>query len=380
MTTLPRHLHPGAWWLWALGLAVALGTSTNPVLLVPGLFVVGLVVAARRGESPWARAFRLYLWLGLAVVLVRVVLYAAVGYKVGDHLLVRLPSPTLPSWAAGITLGGPVLLEGLLGAALEGLRLAALIACVGAANALANPKRLLRALPGALAEVGTAVVVAVTVAPQLAESVQRVLRARTLRGQSGSGLRAVRQVALPVLQDTLDRSLMLAASMDSRGYGRRAVVSSTAHTASAALSLGGLLGAAVGTYGLLDTSAPALLGLPLLFLGVIAAVLGLRLGGQGVVRTRYRPDPWAAAEWLAAATGAVAAGAALVAVRLDAAALNQPLQPLGWPAVPYVALAGVLLAALPAFLTPRPPTPRARAAVRSLEPAGAATGSGGLGR
>jgi energy-coupling factor transport system permease protein len=380
MPTLPRHLHPGAWWLWALGVAVALGTSTNPVVLGPGLLVVGLVVAARRGDSPWARAFRLYLWLGLAIVVVRVVLHIAVGYKLGSHLLFRLPSPTLPSWAAGITLGGAVYVEGLLGAALEGLRLAAVIACVGAANALANPKRMLRALPGALAEIGTAVVVAVTVAPQLAESVQRVLRARTLRGQSGTGLRAVPQVALPVLQDTLDRSLLLAASMDSRGYGRRASVSPTGHTVSAALSLGGLVGSAVGIYGVLDTTAPALLGLPLLLLGVLAAVVGVWLGGRSVVRSSYRPDPWAAPEWLSATTGVVAAGAALVAVRLDPASMAQPLQPLAWPVVPYVAVAGLLVAALPAFLTPQPPRPRGRASVRGPEPVGAGAPLRGAGR
>ena len=256
MSRLPRHVHPGAWWLWALGLAVVAGLSDNPLVLGLVLVVAGLVVTSRRGTSPWARAFRLYLLLGGAVVAIRVVLYVVVGLKTGGHVLLRLPSPTLPTWAAGITLGGPVSVEGLLGAALEGLRLGTMIACVGAANALANPKRLLRALPGALAEIGTAVVVAVTVAPQLADSVQRVRRARALRGQPARGLRGVRQVALPVLQDTLDRSLLLAASMDSRGYGRRTAAVGSSRPTAAALSLGGLLGAAVGVFGVLDTEAP----------------------------------------------------------------------------------------------------------------------------
>jgi energy-coupling factor transport system permease protein len=367
MSILPRHLHPGAWWLWALGMAVAGGASTNPVLLGLVLAVLGLVVASRRGDSPWARAFRLYLMLGAAVVVVRVLLHVLVGLKTGEHLLIRLPSPTLPSWAAGITLFGPVYLEGLLGAALEGLRLATVIAAVGAANALANPKRLLRAMPGALAEIGTAVVVSVTVAPQLADSVQRVLRARTLRGQAGHGLRAIRQVALPVLQDTLDRSLLLAASMDARGYGRRATRSPAAHALASALSLGGLLGAAVGIYGVLDTSAPVLLGLPMLTVGLTAAVVGGWLGGRDVVRSTYRPDPWAAPEWLTAAAGAAAAAAVLVSAHLDPAAMQMPLQQLALPVIPWPAVAGILLAALPAVLTPSPPAPRARAPRRAAD-------------
>ena len=107
---------------------------------------------------------------------------------------------TLPSWAAGIQLGGTVYLEGLIGAAVLGLRLAIIIACIGAANALANPKRLLRSLPSALHEIGSAVVVSVSVAPQLAESVQRVRRARQLRGDTTRGIRSVPSVALPVLR------------------------------------------------------------------------------------------------------------------------------------------------------------------------------------
>ncbi len=30
----PRTLHPAAWWLWALGLAVTASQTTNPLLLV----------------------------------------------------------------------------------------------------------------------------------------------------------------------------------------------------------------------------------------------------------------------------------------------------------------------------------------------------------
>ena len=63
---LPRAVHPAAWWGWAVGMAVAVSTTNNPLLLLLALAVVALVVANRRGTSPWARAFRLYLWLGLS--------------------------------------------------------------------------------------------------------------------------------------------------------------------------------------------------------------------------------------------------------------------------------------------------------------------------
>ncbi|GAA4125367.1 CbiQ family ECF transporter T component [Knoellia locipacati] len=361
---LPRAVHPAAWWLWAIGLAVAVSTVTNPFLLLTALSVAALVVLSRRGSSPWARSFRLYLWLGGFIVGVRAVLHVLVGLKFGEPVILPLPEVSLPSWAAGINLLGDVRLDGLVGALTEGLRLAVMIACIGAANSLANPKRLLRSLPGALSEIGSAVVVTISVAPQLAESVQRVMRARALRGDTARGIRAVPRVALPVLEDTLDRSLMLASAMDSRGYGRRREVAPGRRALTAACTLGGLLASAVGTYGVLDATTPGWMGLPVLAAGVALSLLGIWLGGAANARTTYRPDPWRAAEWLTVGCGAAAAVAVQLVRRSDAAALGVPLDPLGVPALPLLALAGLLVAALPAFLTPEPPPPAPRSVAR----------------
>ncbi|WP_392545093.1 energy-coupling factor transporter transmembrane component T [Oryzobacter telluris] len=359
-TTLPRAVHPAAWWGWALGMAVASSTANNPLLLGLALAVVALVVASRRGSSPWARAFRLYLWLGLAIVVVRIVLHVLVGLKMGTVELVYLPEVTLPSWAAGIQVGGTVYLEGLLFATLQGCRLAVIIACIGAANALANPKRLLRSLPGALHEIGSAVVVSVSVAPQLAESVQRVRRARQLRGDTTRGLRSVQAVALPVLEDTLERSLLLAAAMDSRGYGRTVVLPRRTRLLTGVLTLGGLLASALGIYGVLDTSTPALMGTPTLLLGLVLSGVGLWLGGRHLPRTTYRPDPWRGAEWLTIGCGAVAALVLVWISRTTPMALEMPLTPLGLPPLPLLAVGGLLVGALPAVLTPEPPRPPSR--------------------
>ena len=357
---LPRSVHPLAWWFWAISLAVAVSSVTNPFLLLTALAVAALVVVSRRGSSPWARSFRLYLWLGAFILGVRGVLHVLVGLKFGEPVILPLPEVSLPSWAAGINLLGDVRLGGLVAALTEGLRLAVMIACIGAANALANPKRLLRSLPGALSEIGSAVVVTITVAPQLADSVQRVMRARALRGDTARGIRALPRVALPVLEDTLDRSLMLASAMDSRGYGRRRAVPPGRRAVTAACTLGGLLASAVGIYGVLDATTPGWLGAPALLFGVGLSLTGIWLGGRANARSTYRPDPWLGAEWLTVASGAAAAIAVQLVRRTDAAALGLPLEPLGVPALPLLVVAGLLVAALPAFATPPPPAPAPR--------------------
>lgn len=359
-TPLPRALHPMAWWAWALGMATAASFTTNPLLILVLVSVVAYVVVARRGEAPWARAFRAYLLLGLSVVVLRVVFNALLGAGVDGNVLFTLPQADLPGWAKGIDLGGAVTAQEVLGAAYDGLRLAALICCVGAANALANPKRALRSLPPALYEIGVAVVVALTVAPQLVESVLRVRRARRLRGAPGRGLKAVRAIAVPVLEDALSRSLMLAAAMDSRGYGRTGDVPVRVRRTTSALVLGGLVGLCLGLYGLLDATAPRPLGFGALAVGLLLCAGGLVLGGRRVRRTSYRPDRWRAPELLVAASGVACAALMVSAGAYDPLQLHPSLYPLRWPELPLVPLVAVLVGLLPAFVAPPPDRPVVR--------------------
>ncbi len=352
---LPRALHPGAWWLWALGLATAASRTTNPWLLLLVLAVAGHVVTARRSDAPWARSFAVFLKLGMVVITIRVVAQTLFGAAVPGNVLVDLPEIDLPAWAAGVTLGGPITDAALAAALVDGLRLATVLACIGAANALANPKRLLASVPAALYEVGVAVVVALSFAPSMVTAVQRIRAARRLRGHPDRGLRSIVSVAMPVLEDALERSLALAAAMDSRGYGRRASVPVRTRRLTTTLTLAGLGAMLVGLYGLLDGTGPAALGLPALVAGIVVAAAALRTAGAGVTRTRYRPDPWAGPEWLTSLAGATAAIGTIVTSLLAPAAL----EPVAWPllAIPLPAAAtiGILLASLPAWLTPVPP-------------------------
>ena len=141
----------------------------------------------------------------------------------------RCPELPLPGWAQGVRIGGPVTLEALLFALYDGLRLATLLICVGAANALASP------------------------GPAAADAARRALRGRAWRSSSRcrsrrnwsrtssgcappggcagartAGCGRCSASGLPVLESALERSVALAAAMDSRGYGRTAPVSAPA--------------------------------------------------------------------------------------------------------------------------------------------------------
>lgn len=370
--TYSRNLHAGAWWLWALGLAAAASRTSSPVVLLLIIGVTSLVVAARRSDAPWARAYNAFVKLALLVIAIRIVLQAVLSESSqGVTVLFTLPEVPLPDFFAGIKLGGVVTAEAVLRAFYEGLQLATILVCVGAANSLASARRLLRSVPGALYEAGVATVVALTFAPQLVIDAQRVRAAHRLRGHTDRGWRMLTRTAMPVLEGALEQSVELATAMDSRGYGRTSDASRASRRVTGMLTFGGLLGVCVGVYGLLDAGASALLGLPSLLLGLALAAGGLAVGGRRTRRTRYRPDPWALPEWLVTASGIAAAVGVFANKAMDPAALVLA-GPMVVPEVPWIAVAGVLLAAAPAVVAPPPPSYAATRQPPAREPAEAA--------
>ncbi|TWD83259.1 energy-coupling factor transport system permease protein [Kribbella amoyensis] len=358
--TVPRALHPGAWWLWAIGLAVAASRTRNPVLLILILAVAGFVVAARRSNAPWANSYLAFLKLGLVVIGVRIVLQALLSTRSqGNAVLFTLPLIPLPDWANGVKLGGEVTAEALLTALYDGLQLAVMLCCIGAANALASPRRLLKSLPGALYEMGVACVVALTFAPQLVIDARRIRAARRLRGRTRGSFRTT---AIPVLEGALDRSVELAAAMDSRGYGRTAHVPRRQRRITGTSVLLGLLGIMLGVYSLLTDAMAGPLAAGFLVLGLLLATGALAVGRQRVTRTRYRPDPWALPEWLVSASGAAVAATMIIASARGVEGLYLA-GPLVIPPVPVLPVLGLLLGLAPAVAAP-PLTPR-----RELVPA-----------
>ena len=351
MSRLPRPLHPGAWWLWALALGTAASRTTNPLLLLLLITVVGFVVAARRSPDA-VSSYGFFLRLGAFVLAVRLIFEIVFTPGLPGRVLVRLPTLPLPHWMAGMQVGGAVTAQALLAATYNGLQLVALLVLVGAANALASPRRLLRALPGALYEAGVAVTVAMSFAPQLVEAAARVRRARRLRGLPDSGLRSWIGVAVPVLEDGLERSVDLAAAMDSRGFGRRGDASPRRRRLVGATVLAGLLAVLVAVYALLESGTPGLVGVPMLAGGALVSGAAVVVGGRSVGRSRYRPDPWRGPEWLVVGSGVLAVAGVVAAGWLRPGALHTTVYPLVAPALPWPAVAGVLAGLAPAWLAP----------------------------
>lgn len=349
-----RSVHSVAWWLWSAGLAVGALRTSNPLilLLLAGVLCVVTLAAAERDAGP--NPLRTFAQVAVIVIVVRVALQALFGERLPGHVIVTLPSVPMPSWAAGVSIGGPVTVEGLLSALTGGLRLAVVLLAFGAANALGSPRQVLRSLPGVLHEIAVAVTVALCFAPEVLASVRRVRQARLLRGRPTTGVAGMRGIAVPVLEDALERSVQLAASMGARGFGRRPMVTSRWR---ARLSIGlvvvGSLALLAGGYGIL-AGAGVIPGAAWLALaGLAIATIGVLGSGRRAVRTRYRPMPFGWRSTTCALAGWMCAGALGVAGMLDPAALAWSPWPLAWPTVTPLALAAVVVGLVPVVVATR---------------------------
>jgi len=211
-----KSLHPLTWWIWSL-LIVGAVISANSSWLA-GISIAGATILVWRfaADAPWARSFWFSLKIGAFILIIRTMVGILIGVPIPGTKLFELPILPLPSWLAGVRIGGVITQERLLSSIHEGLIIVAVISLFGAAVSLTSPHKLLRVTPIVIYEFGVATVIATSALPNLVQSIARIRRARLLRVDENPSWRAI---ALPLLEDSLSRSLELAAAMDSRGYG-----------------------------------------------------------------------------------------------------------------------------------------------------------------
>jgi energy-coupling factor transport system permease protein len=300
-------INPYAWWALGLALAISAAAATDIAPLL-GIIATAIVITlAARESTRGSRSLPFYLATALIVVAIRLIFRIIFNFDSDQNVALSLPALKIALGGLGsVELFGRVSWDAVQGAFRDGLRMAAIILSVGLANTLANPRRLLKNTPGALYEIASAWVIAINMAPQLIDSANRVRRARRLRGRAKRHS-FLSSLIIPVLEDTIERSLALAASMSARGFGRQGQLSARQHLASRLLSVLSVLCLAIGAYLLLTLPNPSLAAM-LLGLGLLAALAAGRIASLRQIRTRYQPEVWTSRDF------AICAGAAVFAL------------------------------------------------------------------
>ncbi len=211
-----QSLHPLTMWIWALLLITSVVVTNRAWVAFLAIVVATAFVIVRSDDSPWNRSYWIALRIGAVILAIRALVGIFIGVPIPGRTLFTVPLIDLPSWMPGIRLGGAVTWERLSSSLHEGLIIATVIALFGAATSLTSPHKVLRTLPIFIYEIGITLVIATSLFPQLAQSAKRIRMAQRMRGHEKMSWRGL---ALPLLEESLSRSLQLAAAMDARGFG-----------------------------------------------------------------------------------------------------------------------------------------------------------------
>lgn len=202
---MTRPAAVGAWALAGLGISLA---GTDPVAHAVVLVAAWLLIARRRTTDRRLRP----LAIGIALLGALTVTTNGLLDHTGATVLV-----TVPSWVPLV--GGQVTAEGFAAGGAIALRLVAGVSVAATLSLVLEPADLVDALPGPLHRTGAALGSALNLVPATAASFAAVRDAQRLRGWQARGPRSLVDLVVPVLLGAIERSAVLAESMEARAFG-----------------------------------------------------------------------------------------------------------------------------------------------------------------
>jgi energy-coupling factor transport system permease protein len=340
--------HTWTWVIWLVAAAVPAFTMRNPFYLALLLGTAWIIYTALGRTTPIGSSWGSFVKLGVFLFALAIP-FNALSIHLGQIVLFRLPE----SWPI---IGGPVTLEAIIAGAVSGLTLLTILVVFAAFNAVVDHYQLLRATPSFLFQAGVVISIAITFVPQMVLSAQEIRQAQRIRGHRFRGLRDLLPLVIPLLANSLERSIQLAETMEARGFGaavspptrRRAILSQVG-------LLAGLIGVLVGLALLAFYQQGRMWGWLLIGVGVIGVFAFFGFHGRQVQRTRYRREAWHARD-TAVVVASVISLAIFTTVRLTTPETlyysPYPPNPL-LPSFNPLVGAALLLLTMPAIVAPR---------------------------
>lgn len=357
--------HTRTWVVWLVAAAVPAFIMRNPFYLVLLLGTAWLLYTTLGRTTPIGSSWGSFVKLGVFLFALAIP-FNALSIHIGRIVLFQLPE----GWPI---IGGAITLEAVVAGAVSGLTLLTILVVFAAFNAVVDHYQLLRATPSFLFQAGVVISIAITFVPQMVLSAKEIRQAQRIRGHRFRGLRDLLPLVIPLLANSLERSIQLAETMEARGFG-------------SAVSLPSRRRATLSQLGLLAALVCVLVGLSLLAFyqpgqtwgwllltsGVIGLLAFFAFHGRQVKRTRYRRQSWRASDTAAVIASAISL-AIFVAVRLTApdTLFYSPYPPNSLlPSFDPLVGAALLLLAVPAIVAPRDPAreaPGSDPAARDME-------------
>lgn len=272
-----------AWVVWLISMSVLTLTTRNPLYILILLLIARLVGTSCAIDQ---NRVKIHFWRLAAIIIISSVIFNLLMVQVGQTVLFSFPR----NWWL---IGGPKTLEGAVYGAINGLILITLLAIFLTFNSVVSVSELVKLTPRAFSNLGLVILLAMTYIPETINHLQRIRDAQAIRGHRLKGFRDWRPIIIPLLVGGLERSMSLAESMVSRGYG--STTDARLPVVIQLILLGGLIFSFVGW---LLTYQSGIWGWVLFVTGLLIIFFIVFLLGRNVKHTNYRPQPWHWQDWL----------------------------------------------------------------------------------
>jgi energy-coupling factor transport system permease protein len=268
-------IHPIAWLIWLITVLATVSITRNPIYL---LLVLLWLIVIKHTLTIHSEAPPTFIspWKFASIVLVTTTLFNALFVHVGQTVLFKLP-----------LFGSPITLEAAFYGLLNGLTLTIMFIAFTVINHALPARALVRLIPRAFYPVAVVVAIALTFVPATLRHLKQIREAQAVRGHQWRGIRDWLPLLIPLLIGGLERALQLAEAMTARGFANQPSYDAKIQTAiifGLVLLLSGWLLRQVWSF--------PILGLMILLTGIAVIGITIRIVGQRIPYTRYRPQPW----------------------------------------------------------------------------------------
>jgi energy-coupling factor transport system permease protein len=302
------------WLIWALAAAVPAVLIRNPLYLTIIALSAWLVYNAAGQGAGLAQSWRGLLKIG-ALVWMLTIPFNALMIHQGTHVLLRLPL----SWPL---VGGNITLEAVAYGFVSGLALWVLLLIFAAFNVAVDASQLLRLTPAFLYQAGVVTSIALTFMPQMLQSAKEIREAQRIRGHRFRGWRDLLPLFMPLLTTALERAILLAESMESRGFGGQLTGLTVREANRLRLRmLGGLALLLVGLFLYSYWYKTPFAGIALMLGAGVLLLYTFRALGRHVQRSHYRRTRWQRSDTAIVLISLVVFAGTLLMQRRDALAL-----------------------------------------------------------
>jgi energy-coupling factor transport system permease protein len=199
------------WIIWLIATLGALSSTRNPLHLLLLLLILGLMLKMSKTSTKSGDSYLISFFpLVIAMVTMATVFNALVSH-VGSTVLITIPGHVT-------LISGPITLEAVIYGATNGLVLSGIFIAFSIFNQSLSVKTIIRLIPKAFYPLALIISIAINFLPTIKRRIEEIRQAQAIRGNQVRRIKDYASLFLPLLVDSLERSMQLAEAMTARGF------------------------------------------------------------------------------------------------------------------------------------------------------------------